>query len=259
MKEIKKILFKWYRLLLVLIAIGFIVFGILNGIFEPGYPAEFCANTSSTNLYDFENHYKNWEICVGKTYKKEIVLYIGIILLFTLTFFKTIENKIRKFNFKIKPKHIILTILVFVLGIYLFSKTYSTITGELRFPANNTPVQIICAVNSKTKVETCTKNHTGYWAYGSPHNFVLRIKPGQYYLYSKIDEVKNDERWNDLFGYKAFYTEYSKNCSLENKNKKEQCNQIKINNKPILIEALPGKLVKEVNFDWNDGDYYNKL
>ena len=148
-----------------------------------------------------------------------------------------------------------LVLILFIIGFTLYSKTYSVIEGEVRFPANNWPIQTICLINSSTKEEKCVDN------YHFP-DFSLKVKPSKYYIYSKINKEKNDSRWNDLLDFNAFYTEYSKaNCvplPLD-KSEADKCNQIKENNKPIQINARRGEIIKGINFDWENGNFYDSI
>lgn len=142
------------------------------------------------------------------------------------------------------------------LGYFLFSTTYSTIYGEIRFPAARGPSQTICAINTLTQKETCIEDE----------NFNkngLKIKPGIYTIYSIVNDEKSDERWDNLVGYKAFYNEYVKegcgNYLTTYQEKKEKCDQLKMNINPITIYALPFKKIDGIKFDWfNSGEYEEK-
>ncbi|MEL7666498.1 MAG: hypothetical protein AAGU06_03695 [Candidatus Shapirobacteria bacterium] len=141
-------------------------------------------------------------------------------------------------------------VLLSVFGFLYFSKRTSTIFGDIKYPAARGPYQIICAINSVNKKETCM----------SDDNFIkngLKVKQGTYYVYSKIDETRNDSRWDDIKGYKAFYTEYSK---AEKQNKtEEELLKVKENNKPILIGLHSGEVIRNINFDWENGNFYDSI
>jgi hypothetical protein len=158
----------------------------------------------------------------------------------------------------LKNNKVFLTIIVLILfiGYILYSKTYFTIYGDIRFPAARGPNQTICAINSVNKTETCTDDE----------NFDkngLKVRPGKYTIYSTVNDEKSDERWDNLVGYKAFYNEYMKeDCGIypPDENKKEKCNKLKEEINPVLINALPFKKIDGIKFDWlNSREYEDNM
>lgn len=149
-----------------------------------------------------------------------------------------------------------LVFLLLVTGLFLYIRSFSTIHGDIRYPAARGPSQTICAINNFTQKETCIEGE----------DFVkngLKIRFGQYTIYSTVNDEESDERWDNLVGYKAFYNEYVKeNCDdyLEYRDKKEKCDQLEKNVNPISVLVLPNKVIEGIKFDWfNSREYEEKM
>lgn len=108
------------------------------------------------------------------------------------------------------------------------------ITGSISFPSEVIPDNVeVCAKNTLTDVEYCTKDRIESPKYTYGVGYILEVPVGSYLVYSQGE--------GDL--YKAYYSEFV-TCGL-----KATC----LSHEPIAVSISAGQIVENVD----PGDWYN--
>ena len=111
-------------------------------------------------------------------------------------------------------------------------EVYATLEGSLSYPSDYIPEMKICAVDTTTQEETCTKEMIvdDKYIYGT--GYKLEVPLGKYKVYAQRIDENTD--------YKAYYNECDGSGECET-------------HEPIIVNVLEEKTYKDINpIDWYD-------